>query len=79
VTRWSHHRLRISRDTILFTVGLLGIAYETLIDKADRPTLLILFAAMVGLPAFLRTDERHQPPPTSPPDVVTPPSEEAKR
>jgi hypothetical protein len=70
VTRWSNHRrFRVSRDTILFTVGLLGIAYETLVDKADRPTLLILFAAMVGLPAFLRADEARDRP-TTPPDPV---------
>jgi hypothetical protein len=50
--------LRVSRDTILFIVGLLGIAYETLIDAVDKPTLLIGFFAMVGLPVFLRTDEK---------------------
>lgn len=60
---------RISRDTILFVVGLTGIVYETLFDKLDRPTILITFLAMLGLPAILRTDERGQP---NPP-VVTPP------
>jgi hypothetical protein len=42
---------------ILFTAGLSGIGYETLVSKTDRPTLLLLFAAMVGLPAFLQRDE----------------------
>lgn len=51
-------RFRLSRDTILFATGLLGIAYETLVAGADRPTLLVLFGAMVGLPAFLRSDEK---------------------
>lgn len=46
------------RSTILFVVGILGIAYVTLVDKVDRPTLLLLFAAMIGLPAFLRVDEK---------------------
>lgn len=55
--------LRLSRDTILFVAGLAGIAYETLAQGGDRPTLLILFGAMVGLPAFLRQDERAQEPP----------------
>lgn len=32
-----------------------GVAHETLIGHAERPTLLILFAAMMGLPAFLPT------------------------
>lgn len=49
---------RISRDTVLFGGGMLGIIHETLISKIDRPNLLLLFAAMVGLPAFLRADER---------------------
>jgi hypothetical protein len=51
---------RISRDTVLFIGGLAGIAYETLAREAERPTLLLLFAAMVGLPAFLRGDEKDQ-------------------
>jgi hypothetical protein len=31
-----------------------GVAHETLLSHAERPTLLILFAAMMGLPAFLQ-------------------------
>lgn len=50
----------IPRDTILFTFGLLGIIYETLAQGGERPTLLILFAGMVGLPAFLNSDEKAQ-------------------
>jgi hypothetical protein len=46
------------RDVILFFGGLAGAAYETLGTQADRPTLLLLFAAMMGLPAFLRADEK---------------------
>lgn len=49
---------RLSRDTVLFATGLAGVAYETLVSKTDRPTLLLLFAGMLGLPAFLRGDER---------------------
>lgn len=41
------------RDVILFAAGLAGIAHETLIERADRPQLLLLFAGMLGLPAFL--------------------------
>lgn len=57
------------RTAILFVCGLAGVAYETLVAGGDRPTLLILFAAMLGLPLFLRTDEKLQPP--------TPPKPEA--
>jgi hypothetical protein len=46
-----------TRDIILFLAGLGGVIHETLIAAAERPTLLILFAAMMGLPAFLQKPE----------------------
>jgi hypothetical protein len=46
------------RDIVLFFGGLAGVFHETVLASAERPTLLILFAAMMGLPAFLRTDEK---------------------
>lgn len=51
---------------MLFGVGILGIVYETVVVHGDRPTLLVLFGAMVGLPAFLRTDEKVKPPAEAP-------------
>jgi hypothetical protein len=48
------------RDVLLFFGGLAGIAHETVIAETERPTLLLLFAAMSGLPAFLRSDERRK-------------------
>jgi uncharacterized membrane protein len=45
------------RSGILFGVGIAGIVFETVVHQAERPTLLILFAAMIGLPAFLGLDE----------------------
>jgi hypothetical protein len=45
---------RVIRDVTLFTVGLLGVIHETYFTAFDRPGLLVLFAAMMGLPAFLR-------------------------
>lgn len=65
-------QIKVTRDGTLFTVGLLGIAHETLISQVDRPTLLFAFMAMVGLPAFLRADEKDKAapkdskPPTEP-------------
>lgn len=50
--------LRQVRSGVLFVVGLVGIGYETIVEHTERPTLLLLFAAMIGLPAFLRLDER---------------------
>lgn len=48
------------RDLTLFVLGLLGTAHETLVTAGERPSLLVLFAAMMGLPAFLRADERRR-------------------
>lgn len=47
-----------TRDGILFITGVLGIAWETLGEDIDRPYLLAVFCAMVGLPVFLHTDEK---------------------
>lgn len=60
MTRATRRKLRISRDATLFMVGLAGVLHETLISKVDRPTLLLLFAGMIGLPTFLRGDEHSQ-------------------
>jgi hypothetical protein len=46
------------RDVILLIAGLSGILHETVIENSERPTLLMLFAAMIGLPAFLRKDAK---------------------
>jgi hypothetical protein len=48
------------RDIILFFAGLAGVANEALAQGAERPTLLLLYAAMMGLPAFLRKDEKEK-------------------
>jgi hypothetical protein len=46
------------RGFVLFVGGLAGVAYETLAEHADRPTLLVVFTAMMGLPLFLGADEK---------------------
>lgn len=45
------------RDIGLFVGGIAGVVHETLFTHSDRPELLILFAAMMGLPAFLQPRE----------------------
>ena len=55
MTRWL-----LTRDVLLCGVGLLGIAHETLVATAPREVLLVLFGAMIGLPAFLHADERRR-------------------
>lgn len=56
-----------TRDVILFFGGLAGVFNETVLTSTERPTLLILFAAMMGLPAFLRSDDKNHPPQAPPP------------
>jgi len=46
------------RDVIMFFGGLAGVIYETVATSTDRPVLLALFGAMMGLPFFIRADER---------------------
>jgi len=48
---------KITRDVLIFTVGLTGILHETYFTDRDRPELLLLFAAMIGAPALIRLDE----------------------
>ncbi len=44
------------RDVALFAGGLAGVFHETVLNDAERPALLVLYAAMMGLPAFLRSN-----------------------
>lgn len=60
------HAPSYTRDGVLFLSGLVGIAHETLVAKSERPTLLFAFMAMVGLPAFLRADEKSKETPEIP-------------
>lgn len=48
----------LTRDSILFIAGLAGLTREAVWEGAERPTLIIAFLAMMGLPAFLRQDEK---------------------
>lgn len=47
---------RLVRDTVLFVVGVGLIVNEALRQTEPRFYLLVLYAAMVGLPAFLSAD-----------------------
>ena len=62
VIRGRFHALitRITRDTILFIVGLGGIVYETFSGGPEKPTLIVAFVGMLGLPLFIRTDEQRR-------------------
>lgn len=48
---------KITRDIILFASGLALTVNEALRAGPERPSLLVLFAGMMGLPAVFRFDE----------------------
>lgn len=78
IRRWVRSgKLKLTRDSILFISGLVGIGYETMFTHQDRPSLLFLFGAMIGLPAFLRTDEKRTPNAPSQPAPPTVPGDPA--
>lgn len=61
---------RPQRKDVLFVVGLVGIALEEArVFGEPSETLLLLFAAMIGLPLVLRADEMRQDQPPSTDDT----------
>jgi hypothetical protein len=47
------------RDIAIVTTALVLIIFEAVFrDGPERPTLLLLYTGMLGLPAFLRADQR---------------------
>lgn len=50
-------RWPLIRDVALFSAGLMGAAYSLVVNPEIGEQWLILFAAMMGLPAFLQKDE----------------------
>jgi len=46
------------RDVLLFLVGLAGVIHEVLTSGVERPAILGILAAMMGLPAVLRIDRK---------------------
>lgn len=48
----------VTRDTVLFVVGLAGLLHETLVANIERPYLATIFAGFMGAPLFLRKDDK---------------------
>lgn len=46
------------RDILLFFAGLILSVHEVLTAGVERPIILGFLGAMMGLPLFLRADER---------------------
>lgn len=53
-TRWWS---KITRDVVLLAAGLGLTINEALRAGPERPSLLVLYAGMMGLPAVMRFDE----------------------
>lgn len=52
---------KVGRDTVLLLSGVALTVNEAVFREGpERPTLLMLFAGMMGLPIFLRNDEKKQ-------------------
>lgn len=53
-------KLHVTRDTLLFIIGAVVFLHEAFIPatQAERPTILFLSAAMMGLPLILRAEDR---------------------
>jgi hypothetical protein len=49
---------RSVRDLLTFLLGAAGIAYEVLGNGPERPTLLIVFAGLLGLPLVFREQDK---------------------
>ena len=63
VPQLTPNQWRAARDVSLFVIGLVGVIHEAFFTPYDRPGLLFLFSAMMGLPAVLwqgydRKDEK---------------------
>jgi hypothetical protein len=54
------HWPRVTRDLVLFVTGLVFATHEVFVTRLDRPGVLVLAAGCLGLPAFLRADERNR-------------------
>lgn len=42
----------------MFALGAWGFHHEVTVANADRPTLVLASLALMGLPIFLRKDEK---------------------
>ena len=48
----------VNRSTIMFVLGAIGFLHELILGAAERPFLLALCGALMGLPFVLAADER---------------------
>jgi hypothetical protein len=73
--RWTSKQIR---DAITFLVGAGGFTHEVIWTRAERPTLLFVCLALMGVPFFLRKDEADAPSPQSPRPDLEPASDNTR-
>lgn len=49
---------RSVRDVLTAGLGAAGIVHETLLSQQERPTLLIIYAGLLGLPLVFREQDK---------------------
>ncbi len=47
---------RFTRDALMFTIGAIGFFHELIVSQAERPFILALSGALMGLPFVLSAD-----------------------
>ena len=52
--------VKVIRDLGIFILGAYGFIHELQRSGAERPQILIMSAAMMGLPLIIRGDEKRQ-------------------
>lgn len=52
--------VKITRDVAIFVLGGVAFVHELVSEGAERPQILIMSAAMMGLPLIIRGDEKRQ-------------------
>lgn len=66
MARPPQRHLRITRDLVTYALALGGIAYEVITvvsqHRAADPVLLAFLGGLLGLPSFLKRDEKNDPP-----------------
>lgn len=46
----------VNRSTLMFTLGAIGFLHELVVSQVERPFLLALCGALMGLPFVLAAD-----------------------
>jgi hypothetical protein len=58
--RWYRRPVRITRDGVLFAVGIAIVLHELLIESTVRPEFLVLATTFVGAVPFLQKGDKER-------------------